>query len=582
MNEYNMDGPIAYYLATGDPALGRRLATMAVGWMQGVVNYYLKQEGHTSSFGKAPHGTKNFFDSMLNLTDAALFADAMTDEERERIRAQAAFLGYVVQRPDYWSPARGFGANPNMTTFVAGFQTTIGCLISSHPLARTWVSEGLWLEAPHYAMASYDQISACFLMARNAGFADHVFDPRMKKIAEWFAKISTPPDARLKGWRHLPPIGNTYKFEPSSEFGHVASIWKERDPAFAAEMQWMFLQQGAQKMPSVGGFPAAFAGYRGLFIDTNIAAKAPAYGSELFPENGVVLRNAYPSERETMLHMIAGSHYQHYDYDSGSITLWGKGRIVADEFGYYDRAPVADQSMLETPLSSGLDMRIKEFAPSQQFDYVRGVLGGWTRQIAFIKDSDPLAPNYFVICDTLSKPAPATWRLWLTCTQVTLSAQGALVAGQEDVDTDVFFTRPAQVKLLTEEKTRKTYGLNTNAVYCQTQWTQTGLIATQAHGLGFTAVLYPRLKSEPPPKFTALADGQAVRVQTPAGTDYVFLSAEPFSFKEGDIAFTGTVGAIQTRGNGVILSLGAAGSIAAHGHCLAADKAAGATQGKIK
>src|SRR5204862_2463066 len=104
----------------------------------------------------------------------------------------------------------------------------------------------------------------------------------------------------------------------------------------------------------------------------NIVAKAPAYGSELFPETGVVLRNKYPSERETMLYLIAGSHYQHYDFDSGSITLWGKGRIMADEFGYYGRAPVEDHSMVETGLSDGLNMRVKEFAPSAHLDYVRG------------------------------------------------------------------------------------------------------------------------------------------------------------------------------------------------------------------
>ena len=50
-----------------------------------------------------------------------------------------------------------------------------------------------------------------------------------------------------------------------------------------------------------------------------------------------------------MLHMIVGSHYQHYDFDSGSIIVWGKGRIVADDFGYYGRAPLTTTAWSRRP-----------------------------------------------------------------------------------------------------------------------------------------------------------------------------------------------------------------------------------------
>ena len=141
-------------------------------------------------------------------------------------------------------------------------------------------------------MLSYDYLLGCFLMAQNSGFNDYVFDPKMRKIAGWFAKISTPPDSRIKGWRHLPPIGNTYFNEPTGEFGLVARIWKEKDPEFAAQMQWMHRQQGSQPVPGIGGFYPSLAGYRALLTDPSIAEKAPSYGSELFPETGVVLRTS--------------------------------------------------------------------------------------------------------------------------------------------------------------------------------------------------------------------------------------------------------------------------------------------------
>src|SRR5690606_17781589 len=118
-------------------------------------------------------------------------------------------------------------------------------------------AKGGWLEAPHYAMVSYDHLLGALLMAYNAGFNQHLYDPKMKLVIEWLAKISTPPDAALSGHRHLPPIGATYMREPSGQFGIVARLWKDKDPEFASNMQWMFRQQGSHASAGVGGF---FAG----------------------------------------------------------------------------------------------------------------------------------------------------------------------------------------------------------------------------------------------------------------------------------------------------------------------------------
>jgi hypothetical protein len=65
-----------------------------------------------------------------------------------------------------------------------------------------------------------------------------------------------------------------------------------------------------------------------------------------------------------------------------------------------------------------------------------------------------------------------------------------------------------------------------------------------------------------------------VKVETPTGTDYIFLGPEEFTFQEGEVSFQGTVGAIQLRGERGVLALGAAGRISAQGQSLAAEKAA--------
>ena len=63
-----------------------------------------------------------------------------------------------------------------------------------------------------------------------------------------------------------------------------------------------------------------------------------------------------------------------------------------------------------------------------------------------------------------------------------------------------------------------------------------------------TAVLYPRFKSEEPPRVTPLANGQGVTVQTSKGTDIIFLDPDPISFNSDKIAFVGKAGLVRNWG----------------------------------
>ena len=54
--------------------------------------------------------------------------------------------------------------------------------------------------------------------------------------------------------------------------------------------------------------------------------------------------------------------------------------------------------------------------------------------------------------------------------------------------------------------------------------------------------------------------------------DYVFLSATRFTWKDADVAFDGTSGAVQLRGAGKpVLALGSGGRIEARGEVLASE-----------
>ena len=590
IDKYNIEAPLLAYFASQDPALGRALAQKSREWLQQIVDKDLLDQDTRVTLGVAPHVLSVLLLPAINLTDAVLGGDALTPEQRRRTFAQLAFLGYTVTRDDYWSTARGFAANPNMTTTVALYQTALASIIPTHPQAKNWAARGLgelrhqlrswsdddggWLEAPHYAMVALDHMLGAFLMASRAGFGDYVYDERARKAIEWLAKISTPRDRRTGGFRHYPPIGNTYMGEGTGMFGIVAGLWKQRDPVFAAQMQWMCEEHGSPGIGLFGPF-GTFSGYQRLLKSHGVAPKAPAYGSEWFRNTGVVLRNTLGTDRETYLHLIAGTNHEHYDFDSGSIVLWGKGRLLADDFGYIGRHAAQWHSQVTSP-SVGADelMQIEAFAPGKTLDYVTGRKGAWQRQIAFVKDADPLGANFFLLRDTHSATEEATWRLWLTTTGIKIHERGATVEGEDDVDLDLFIFEPGRLGLKTEPTVQKGSGRR-DGKEGPTETRQTALVATLPARGALAVLLYPRLKQEPPPRVTWFAGGRGAQVETARGSDVVFLaptprgdgqtpgqvSPEEFSTSDGKVAVKGTAAAIQVRGKNTILTLGAAGRL---------------------
>ena len=94
--------------------------------------------------------------------------------------------------------------------------------------------------------------------------------------------------------------------------------------------------------------------------------EAPGYGSEWFRDPGVVLRNAFGSDRETYLHLIAGAQHEHYDCHSGSIVQCGKGSLLA-KVGSLELAQTALVAHLDGrgAVTSLLYPRLKEEPPPE-------------------------------------------------------------------------------------------------------------------------------------------------------------------------------------------------------------------------
>jgi hypothetical protein len=503
-----------------------------------------------------PHAYAKVFGQAAGLSDVALAAKQITPAQRAELVGKIARACYLLNDPRYWNPATGkCTLNPNMATSARGYRLTMAALIPSHPLAKQWFDTALkelqqevndWtdpqggmIECPHYSMVIFDQWLGAFVVARNAGApADgNLFNPKLRQAMAWFGNISTPRDGGARRW---PSLGHTYAGERSSVFGAVATLWQTKDPQFAGEMAWMDREHGSVGEPGILSYYPAMMGYRAFFRPAAIKPKVPTWGSTAYPETGVLLRNTLGSDRETTLYLIAGRNHSHYYDDSGSITLWGKGRELCSEDSYgHERTLEKERgknidargvhSMVDGPATYNPEevMAIHEFSASPALDYLRGTRRGWQRQIAFIKDSDPLGPNYFVMADTFDAASvPTAWRLYLTATPGKQAGNRVTVVGKEDVDLDLYFLRPEAV------------ASEAHPDYLQVKLTQSGTLTT---------VLFPRLKTDKPPTVTPWANGRGVKVVTAVGTDYIWLDPSPVAFQEGELTSAGKAGLIRVR-----------------------------------
>jgi hypothetical protein len=524
--------------------------------------------------------------------DYALGADLFTPAEKERYLAQLAFLADKIASPDYLSPERGVVREANIETAWAASLVLMACMMPDHPHAQAWYQEGMshldymldhwqgpngaWVEAPHYQVGAMVSILLAKIAAVKSGYLPDARDERLLRAVMFLAKLNTPPDARFANRRHVPPLGHTFLMETSMLFGAMAKLYRPKQPEQAAELQWVWQQQGKPHWFGVGG-ASMLDFYIELLAEEDWNPPAPAWASAAFPGFGAVLRSGFPGDRETYLVYHQGEiATQHYDEDQGSFEFWGKGRPLCLYWGFIGNEPAWHYNRMDI----GDKGQVREFTTLPSADYLHGrqaeETDAWDRQLLFVKDRDPRGPTYVVLRDTTTGAGPANWWLWVNTRKdnptPAVQVEGdvahvAHVVGADDVDLDVWFAPPAHAPRNTLEV--KDLTLTTITELLDGSWSsgsegktaQTGLHQVQPRGEPLVSLLYPRLRDEQPPVFTALAEGQGVKVENPQATDYAFLALAPFEFTAGPLHFRGTAGAVQVRGAQVTLTLSAAGEI---------------------
>ncbi len=269
-----------------------------------------------------------------------------------------------------------------------------------------------------------------------------------------------------------------------------------------------------------------------------------------------------------------GELYQvlrNFDLDPANYSLGTEGWV--------DQSVITDTVMKTRGFFSGAEA---DYAHGEQVQTVQGVAPKspafnlppntempmvpipethWNRRIALLKDADPLAPNYFVIRDDILGEGnfPGEWNIWTPAQDVQVNGNRATATSKYGVIMDVYMAEPLQPQFTTEALTALPSPTSTNSFLAgpsvpyavEKPWleTQINLRAVSGPNQGFLAVLYPRKANEAPATCETLADGKGVKVVTPRGTDWVFLSEVPMQWTGDGLSFSGKAGAIRRAGD---------------------------------
>jgi hypothetical protein len=164
--------------------------------------------------------------------------------------------------------------------------------------------------------------------------------------------------------------------------------------------------------------------------------------------------------------------------------------------------------------------------------------------VLFVKDADPMGPNYFLVSDTFQATLPTQCNLWGLAEALKLDGDHAHFAGQYGVDLEVYLLAPAD-KLVTgawgpEKKPPERQSL---------------LQQRNAPNRPYLTLLYPRSAGEPLPTVTPLGSGCGARVELPGRVDIVLAGDGHQEFRQEKLCFQGRAGLIQPRPQATRLTL---------------------------
>jgi len=287
---------------------------------------------------------------------------------------------------------------------------------------------------------------------------------------------------------------------------------------------------------------------------------------------GAILRNHFPSDKETFLAIKASRIYSHHHPDEGGIHLFGRGApIILDALhgrDYYReewhpiitfadgkthrRGDVAEFSAGPLADFVAADIPVGPFLPGP---FEPGMTrNGSQRQVLLVKSPTLDVPDYFVLQDIVYGPAATQLNLPVFCGKPQPGAGGKanwvllppIDSPNYGVATDLIFLSPAEPEITVSPIPKGEGGEHAWAVS-----------ARQPAGKNWAVIIYPRDKEMAPPAVESLGPLNAFRLTSPGGaaTDYVVAAAGPVSAQTDDFRFTGQCGVARVRDGRVGVSL---------------------------
>jgi hypothetical protein len=656
----------AYLLSGGSPEVAEKTRILAR--LRQALNYDL----WGMQFGAAGAPTPILYDAIID-------SPLVSAEERPVLRARMAYYAYRLADPAVWSAERGYcSGNQNMTVTWEISRGLTACAIPEHPMAREWYGKaerlteqflgnmvgeaGEWPEAmSHHGLTSVNMLLAFAIASSNSGLHDYVNDPRVKRMVLAWAKMLLPRDPRPRGInnatpnrRIYPAMGRDSIGVAGATTGAMARVMRAIDPAYSADLQWAWLEEGASgNMGHMGGFAY-------IACDKRLPAKTPVWTSEVLPRTGAVLRHGLGTADEHQVMLYSGDHFAaFYTGHTGSFpSIFAYGVPVAGTFpgGYeYQENFLVNTVDIARPLGSIEDRtacygyhgcpteasawswgkgqtarfgehgglaNVSAFSALPRQDYAavdvarhyprRLVLNwrtnlpawapvpergkppvDWRRQTLFLKDDAPAQPAYLIIRDSVKGGQPTVWQMWTVSetldTPEQLQDVAAVLAnkpgqkilparelkgdrftaiGQFGVDVEYYIAAPTGTPRHTLRWGTDMFDWANKLMHPEYQ----DLLHLQMPDDGaYFVAFFPRKRGLPAPAFSTLGEGTIIKVKGVFGTDYGFLSATEATATGESAVFNGTAASVQDRASGLVLSLGASGSVRYKAYRLAAD-----------
>jgi len=563
----------------------------------------------------------------LVYADSALAWPKLPPEQRAEIRRFLALHAYLFSEPDY-NP-RGAGVhlgNPNMPIGRTEVLSLIVPLLPDHPMYKYWLGQlkdittfriasntepgGAWFEPPIYQMYGPTRALVLAQIAlRNAGAADLSKEGWHKAALTYDANL-TLPEARTKGWRPFPGMGNS-GITLEAVFGMSMGVFDSSDHEFAGFLRYMHGLNSGNNRVSQGNDPEF-----SLCFLPDIPEKPQVLKTTFIPGYGVAFRAHYGTPDETAMLFRCGYNHSHWDMDDLNVILCGKGAPLSPGTGYqYYSGPASQNDAIyhnrvkvgklnahepfgrienvvqDYGFGSAVDYAMGwEYYPPEYFDDGKGEME-WLRHVLFLKSAKPEGANYFILRDTFPRGQErATWWHWLN-----LDAADMISVDGRAFDKDkTAFNKvvpeeqmPALTGRTIEMRTRygagttfwfaakdpptaravmtfdynlgpnyhhRAFGKELGVVNQEDKEAKTILRVAGSAAEGYFYMVYPHKDAEKPAACTQLDDG-VLKVVTGVATDFCFVSDTPLSFKKEEVVFTGEAGAVRVFPDRVVLAL---------------------------